>query len=340
MKCAICGVELKFLNAHVKNMHQLSAKDYYDLYLKKPNEGKCLHCGKVVPFIKLSKGYMQYCNLICKSNSEIVRQKTKNTCLAKYGVENPYQTDYAKSQIKKSRKQSEETLRVNNLLKYGVENTWQRPDVIIRMKQKRFKRAKQFEETHNVVSMKTLVNLYGEGWKQSKILKIPRIYDNHAAFIERKYIPSIIEYYNSHNKGCASIYESELVKTIDSIYYGKILKRTRKIISPQELDIYLPDMRLAIEFNGNYWHQCKSNKDKSYHLDKSIACREKGIRLIHIYQFEDFEVQKRLLADLILGIDNYPINDFNKNNFGPIPEGPEIICTSPYIIYGAGKLLR
>lgn len=35
MKCTICGVELKFLNAHLKNRHQLNAKDYYDLYLKK-----------------------------------------------------------------------------------------------------------------------------------------------------------------------------------------------------------------------------------------------------------------------------------------------------------------
>lgn len=339
MKCLICGLELKFLTKHLKNVHQLDTKTYYDMYLKKPNEGKCLHCGQDVPFIKLSKGYKQYCNAVCQSNSEIVRQKTKNTCLARYGVDNPYKTDYAKEQIQKSRNRSKETLRKNNLAKYGVENVWQRSDIITKIKQQRLLRAKQFEESHDVVSMKTLVNLYGEGWKQSKVLNIPRIYDNHAAFIENKYIPKIIDYYESHNKGCASSYEFELVKAINTVYFGKILKRTRKVISPQELDIYLPEIYLAIEFNGNYWHQSKSNEDKYYHLNKSLKCREKGIRLIHIYQFEDFEMQKQLLLELIQGVDNYPINDFNKNNFGPIPEGPEIICTNPYIIYGAGKLL-
>lgn len=335
MKCLIYGIELKFLNKHLENVHNMSQKDYYDKYLKLPNEGKCLHCGKEVQFIKLSKGYKQYCNLICKSNSSIVRKQTKQTCLLKYGVENPYQTDYAKSQSRKSREKGEENLRKNNLVKYGVENVWQRPDIVLKMQQDKQKQYKLFEKEHNATSMRHLVNLYGEGWKQSKVLNIPRLYFRAAAFISNEYIPRIKEYYTSHNKGCASEYEFELVQTINEIYYGTILKRTRKIISPQELDIYIPDLKLAIEFNGNYWH-----KDvKDYHLNKSIACRNKGIRLIHIYQFEDFNKQKQLLKDLILGQDNYPKNDFNKNNFGPIPEGPEIICTKPYIIYGAGKLL-
>lgn len=339
MKCAICGIELKFLNKHLENVHNMTQKEYYDTYLKKPYEGKCLHCGKPVPFIKLSKGYKEYCNRICKSNSELVKCKTKNTCLEKYGVENPYQTDHAKQCSAKAKSKAIQTLKTHLQQKYGIENIWQCPDIICKMKQKRFERAIEFEKSHDVVSMKTLVNLYGEGWKQSKALNIPRIYDNHAAFIDKQYIPKIIEYYNDHNKGCASYYEFELVKAIDEIYFGKILKRRRTIIPPKELDIYLPDIKLAIDFNGNYWHRHRAEEDKYYHLNKSIMCRSNGIRLVHIYQFEDFEKQKQLLIDLINGIDNYPKNDFNKNNFGSIPEGPEIICTSPYIIYGAGKLL-
>ena len=201
-----------------------------------------------------------------------------------------------------------------------------------RQKQEQYK---AFAQEHNATSMIHLVNLYGEGWKQSKVLNIPRIYFRAAAFISNEYIPIIKEYYESHNNGCASQYEYELIQAINEVYYGKVVKRTRKVIAPQELDIYLPELKIAVEFNGNYWH-----KDvKNYHLDKSIACRNKGIRLIHIYQFENFDKQKQLLKDLILGQDNYPKNDFNKNNFGCIPEQPEIICTTPYVIYGAGKLL-
>ncbi len=184
-----------------------------------------------------------------------------------------------------------------------------------------------------------LVNLYGEGWKQSKVLNIPRQYFRAAAFISNEYIPIIQNYYERHKQGCASEYEFELIQSINEIYYGKIFKRTRKIITPQELDIYLPELNLAIEYNGNYWHSIEAGLDKEYHLNKSLLCRAKNIRLIHIYEFEDFEQQKQLLKDLILGIDNYNPNDFNKNNFSCIPEQPEIICTTPYIIYGAGKLL-
>ena len=73
---------------------------------------------------------------------------------------------------------------------------------------------------------------------------------------------------------------------------------------------------------------------------KSLLCREKNIRLIHIYEFEDIEEQKQLLKNLILGIDNYPKNDFNKNNLiENIPE-PEIIYKDRYTIYGAGPLIK
>jgi hypothetical protein len=61
---------------------------------------------------------------------------------------------------------------------------------------------------------------------------------------------------------------------------------TRKVISPQELDIYIPENKLAIEYNGSYWHSELNDKPKNYHQDKTIACAKKGIRLIHIFEHE------------------------------------------------------
>ena len=42
----------------------------------------------------------------------------------------------------------------------------------------------------------------------------------------------------------------------------------------KELDIYLPNLNIAIEYNGLYWHGEK-NKDKNYHLEKYNLCQEK-----------------------------------------------------------------
>jgi hypothetical protein len=46
-----------------------------------------------------------------------------------------------------------------------------------------------------------------------------------------------------------------------------------------ELDIYVPSIGLAIEYNGDYWH---SRKPPGYHKNKTILCKEKGIKLLHI----------------------------------------------------------
>ena len=79
--------------------------------------------------------------------------------------------------------------------------------------------------------------------------------------------------------------EISLRRYVQSIYDKDIIKNSREIISPYELDIYIPEKKLAIEFNGNYWHSTKF-KDKQYHQDKTIACAKNGVRLIHVYEYE------------------------------------------------------
>lgn len=61
----------------------------------------------------------------------------------------------------------------------------------------------------------------------------------------------------------------------------------RKIIFPQELDVYIPSKKIAIEINGLFWHSEKSgNKLKDYHIQKTEACEKIGIKLIHVFDDE------------------------------------------------------
>jgi hypothetical protein len=80
----------------------------------------------------------------------------------------------------------------------------------------------------------------------------------------------------------------------------EIIYNDRKTIDPYELDIYIPKFNLAIEFNGIYWHSSDSPRplDKNYHQEKTKACNEKGIRLIHI--FEDQWLFKKDIVKSIL----------------------------------------
>lgn len=75
---------------------------------------------------------------------------------------------------------------------------------------------------------------------------------------------------------------------------------SKKIITPYELDIYLPDYKLAIEYNGNYWHS-ELQKDSNYHRDKTMTCAKKGIQLIHIFEYEwDDPDKQRKITEMLM----------------------------------------
>jgi very-short-patch-repair endonuclease len=99
---------------------------------------------------------------------------------------------------------------------------------------------------------------------------------------------------NSH----VSSLELELRCFIEQNYKDDIIINSRKIIPPYEIDIYLPDINLAFEFNGIYWHD-DSNKDNNYHLNKTNMCKEKNIQLIHIWQ-DSWQHHKDIVMSMIL----------------------------------------
>ena len=78
----------------------------------------------------------------------------------------------------------------------------------------------------------------------------------------------------------SSVYEIEIANLLNNF-----IPHDRTILNGEELDFYIPDKKLAIEFNGNYWHS-NLHKDKYYHQNKTLACTKQGIQLIHIFEYE------------------------------------------------------
>ena len=89
--CKICKNQCKSHGTgfHLKYYHNITFKEYYDLYLKKENEGFCLECGKPTKFQDGKHGYRQFCSLKCSNKSELTQNKKENTCLLHYGVKYP-----------------------------------------------------------------------------------------------------------------------------------------------------------------------------------------------------------------------------------------------------------
>ena len=93
----------------------------YRIYNGIEEHPKCPTCGKPLIF----KGiFFKFCSNICAQSSDEIKQKIKQTCLEKYGVDN-----YAKS------KESKEKVKQTCLKKYGVEYSWQSNECKQKIKQ-------------------------------------------------------------------------------------------------------------------------------------------------------------------------------------------------------------
>ena len=96
--------------------------------------------------------------------------------------------------------------------------------------------------------------------------------------------------------------EKELLDFIRLIYTDKILTNDRQILSPKEVDILLPDLNLAIEYCGVYWHSELAGKTRNYHLNKLDDCKRLGYSLLTVFEDEWLlknEITKSRIASYI-----------------------------------------
>lgn len=86
--------------------------------------------------------------------------------------------------------------------------------------------------------------------------------------------------------------------------------KDRTVLKTKELDILVPSRKLAIEFNGIYWHSAIKNGDRYYHLAKTEEALENGTRLIHIWE-NDFLQKTDVVKSIIynaLGVNTNKIS--------------------------------
>ncbi len=80
--------------------------------------------------------------------------------------------------------------------------------------------------------------------------------------------------------------QNEIEEFIRSIGVADLTINTRKIISPMEIDVYSPSLKIGIEFCGLYWHSEENGKTANYHRDKQKACDNIGVKLVTIFEDE------------------------------------------------------
>lgn len=85
--------------------------------------------------------------------------------------------------------------------------------------------------------------------------------------------------------------EKDIVEFIRTIAPGEnIVENDRIVLNPKELDIYIPERKLAFEYDGLHWH-CDKDGDAKKHLRKTLDCEARGIHLVHLFENEWKEKQ-------------------------------------------------
>ena len=252
IKCILCNHESSTYNGlgiHIKMIHHLSTKEYYDLYMKQPEEGICPVDDKDAPFLSLKEGYQKHCCAKCAQLNLITREKIKATNLERYGVEFILQLDdvhekgtqYAWSND--AREKREQT----NLKKYGTKNVYQSNYTKEKSKQTKLERYGNENYNNKEKYKQTCIKRYGIDCalntheSRQKALKTMRKNGNRSSLetmLEQFFIDNNIKYKQEYD--------------LDSRY-------------PFHCDFYLPDTDTFIEING-YWHHGdhyfdNSNKD-------------------------------------------------------------------------------
>lgn len=97
--------------------------------------------------------------------------------------------------------------------------------------------------------------------------------------------------------------EDEIVEYLTSIGITNIQRHNRSVLAGEEIDILLPDYNIGIECDGIIWHsEIFGKKDKKYHINKTEKANEKGIYLLHIWDWEWLAKQmivKSIIANLL-----------------------------------------
>jgi hypothetical protein len=283
------------------------------------------------------------------SNENII-QKKKATCIKNYGVDNPTKSNAVLEKVKKT-----------NNIKYGLD--WILSDQVKKeaaiKKKYGVSNIQQSEEIKNKTSITRKSNFYDFLTNSNRLLDKYEVLFTKEEYIKTGYyteypfkckscntkffdcledgdIPKCIKCYKN-----TSVFQTEIYEYVKSILSENTIlyKNNRTIIHPLEIDIYIPDYKLAIECNGLYWHgELNGNKDKKYHLNKTINCEKLGVQLIHIFEDEWIFKKEIVKSRLRNHLKKDSIKIFaRKCNIKKIQSDECTIFLNTYHIQGADK---
>lgn len=195
------------------------------------------------------------CSFIPTNESK--NQKTKNTCLQKYGFEHSSQNEEVKKKTKKSR-----------IDKYGIGffNREKFEKTCLKKYQStHFMKTEKYKNLFRNITIKNNQANFIDGKTGAQLAKIKNISASWMNFQIRKIGVDVLKYVKK-------------ISLIEKIV-AEILNKHNISFKKEKLGKYFPDFiigNLIIECDGLYWHSDARNKDKNYHSNKKEYYTKSG----------------------------------------------------------------
>lgn len=275
--CLTCGESfphLKKLSEHIKKIHRISPQSYYVKYFCNNVVPSCPLCGAEPRYVSLSEGFKKY----CKDHAV--------AAMSAGGMAGGQAPAWNKGKTKETDPRVlEQALKMTGS---GNHFFGKKHSDAARMKNAQAHRLK-FNEVLSRISKEV---------PSIDVLSDWRSYDTQDSLlrVSCKICNSCDDVSLFNLKRCwrckkcnpiGSRQQLEVSVFVKSFGFN-VIDSTRSVIPPLELDIWVPEKNIAIEYHGLYWHSNSTSDafDKKRHRTKYEECRAKGIKLIQIFSDE------------------------------------------------------
>lgn len=189
-----------------------------------------------------------------------------------------------KSKTAEERAESQRKERETKLARYGDENYNNRTKSALTCLEKygadNPNRRHISPETTEIIADKTRLEAYIKEHKILNATDLGKALGMSEAQVARYIVKYDMKYLFDYTK---SAFEKEVKDFVGgSVQFQSNVKIPDTNL---ELDLYIPEMRLAIEVNGNYWHS-EYRRERLYHQKKSALAAQQGIFIYHIFEYE------------------------------------------------------
>lgn len=255
--------------------------------------------------------------------------KRQKTCLLRYGVDHTSKLPEMRQRLSEAMNSESyrEKIKQTSLSRYGVDNYWKQESAI---ENRRLRYIERYGRPGRPWAKSQYVDTVTDPEKVEEYIKFK---EDPVAWIKKHYKDRqpnirdlrsdlgvsdtpIYEILIQHNCSdllsapTSSMMEDDVLAIIENLRPDlKVVLHDRSVIGPLELDIYIPDLGLAIECNPTATHNSSFKnpwggepKSPSYHSHKSAACRQHGIFLFHIFGYEwtwGREIVESMLTNLL-----------------------------------------